>query len=304
MRKIQGRKSGEKADKCKDGHVATVSFSGECLAAEREGTGWMLKWRGDERRVDEGELVVLEDGTGEWWRLIAPKGTAPGPIRPMRVGQEFRDSSDAGMINWHEDDVIGGKRFLIGRCGPFLRRLVAQATIVDQERRSAAARGDYARRLDRAAKAAASLRTALGHLCQAEDLRPWGAPAKNGTEAARFLTYELNKVPNSRKQRGELWPIASLGKIAELVVARLKEWQSSWKQKRGHPPDLAVSRLETPLRAMGLSNEEIAGQRQFIGLEVDLKVAPYHRLTGAGYAREKSRDHRRPRRSGRSGPSK
>jgi hypothetical protein len=299
MGNVQGRRATNKGKNARDSSsLCAVTVAGEGLTATLAGTEWTLNWRGDERKVDAGELVVLEDENGSWWRLIVPGCKEPSVWRPMAVREEFRKSGDSSIIAWNEEDRIGGRTFAVGRCGRALRNLAKRAESHDQERRHVVARSDYSRRLNRATRAAVALGNCLSDLCEAENGRPWSPEVRDGQEAALHYTYALGNVPNSQRRRGSLWPFQSLGEIAKLIISKLREWQALGRQGRGHPPDRSVAAIESPLRAMGLSDSEIAQQRQFCGLEVDLIVRADRRLKGAGYAREKSRDHRRPRRSG------
>jgi hypothetical protein len=299
MGNVQGRRATNKGKNARDSSsLCTVTVAGERLTATLAGTEWTLNWRSDERKVDAGELVVLEDANGRWWHLIVPGCKEPSVWRPMAVREEFRKSGDSSIIVWNEEDRIGGRTFAVGRCGRALRNLAKRAESHDQERRYVVARSDYSRRLNRATRAAVALGKCLAALCEAENGRPWSTEVRDGQEAALHYSYAFNNVPNSQRRRGSLWPVQSLGKIAKLIISKLREWQALGRQGRGRPPDRPVAAIESPLRAMGLSDSEIAQQRQFCGLEVALIVRPDRRLKGAGYAREKSRDHRRPRRSG------
>jgi len=277
-------------------------IGGERLAATPEGIGWVLKWRGNERAVEAGELFILEDPEGKWWRAIVPTREKPARVAPTPVPDAFRNSGEASVVEWREllfpiPNGLASRSdpMTVGRCGPGLRKLRERAERREEDRKFIRGRKEYRKRIDRAAEAAVDLRDRLAELCEIEDRRPWiSADGVDWSEATDFI----ENVPNSRRKRGPLWPVASLRNVTTLLIAKLQEWQKHGKQKRGHPADAPVAAVETPLRAMGLSDSEIAQQRQFCGLEVALIVRPERRLKGAGYAREKSRDHRRPRRGG------
>ena len=279
-----------------------IMIGGERLAAKPEGIGWVLKWRGNERAVEVGELVILEDPEGKWWRAIVPMHERPARVTPKPVPDAFRNSGEASVVEWRvplfstaNSLASMSDPMTVGRCGPGLRKLREGAERREEDRKFIRDREEHRKRLNKATEAAIHLRDRLADLCEEEDRRPWITP--DGAEWSEYL-YFIDNVPNSRRRRGSLWPVASLRKVTTLLIAKLREWQEHGKQKRGHPADAPVAAVETPLRAMGLSDSEIAQQRQFCGLEVALIDRPDRRLKGAGYAREKSRDHRRPRRGG------
>lgn len=295
-------RSSDGASKGKDARVPfEIMIGGERLAATPEGIGWVLKWRGDERAVDAGELVVLEDAEGKWWRIIVPTDENPAKVKPNLVQPTFRDSGEAKVVEWQEPVRFDPKSrlgdpiltFTVGRCGPALRERKERAQEREEDRLFIRARTEHSRCLSKATSAAIALRDRLADLCEAENRRRWISAADG-----RDYAYAVCGVPNSRRQRGSLATVESIKAAATLLVGKLQEWQRQATQRRGRPSDIAIAAVETPLRAMGLSDSEIAQQRQFCGLEVPLRDVDGRRLKGAGYAREKSRDHRRPRRSG------
>jgi hypothetical protein len=295
-------RSSDGASKGKDARVPfEIMIGGERLAATPEGIGWVLKWRGDERAVDAGELVVLEEAEGKWWRIIVPTDENPSKFRPKLVPSSFRNSDDAKVVEWQEPVRFDPKSrlgdpiptFTVGRCGPALRERKRRAQEHEEDRLFIRARTKHSRCLAKTTRAAIALRDRLADLCEAENERPWISDADG-----RDYVHVLCGVPNSRRQRGSLPTVESIRGAVTFLLGKLQEWQAKAAQRRGHPSDIAIAAVETPLRGMGLSDSEIAQQRQFCGLEVVLIDRPDRRLKGAGYAREKSRDHRRPRRGG------